>query len=91
MKLRDLGVVIVYLSAHFMFAQLTDVMHLNIPRSIDILFKLSIGLIFLSYQRVATFYLIVILSLGIISRFISLASFPAVIIAGWFYLYTRKE
>ena len=52
MKLRDLGIVILYMSAHLLFAQLSDVLFLPIPRILDIAYKLLISFFFLRIKKV---------------------------------------
>jgi len=91
MKLRDLGIVILYMSAHLLFAQLSEVLFLPIPRILDIAYKLLISFIFLRIQKVEMSYAVVIIALGLLTRSIFHGPYPWAIVAGWFYLYTRNN
>ena len=100
MKLRDLGIVIIYIILHLVSSgPMNYLLYLNntrdffdIPIALAVAtYKVIIAFIFLKVQKIELTYIIPIIGLALITRIVFHGPFPIGILAGWFYLYTRNN
>lgn len=101
MKLRDLGIVIMYMILHLVSSgPMNYLLYLNNTRdffdipialAVGTTYKVIIAFIFLKVQKIELTYIIPIIGLALITRIVFHGPFPIGILAGWFYLYTREN
>lgn len=101
MKLRDLGIVIMYIILHLVSSgPMNYLLYLNNTRdffdipialAVGTTYKVIIAFIFLKVQKIELTYIIPIIGLALITRIVFHGPFPIGILAGWFYLYTRNN
>lgn len=101
MKLRDLGIVIIYIILHLVSSgPMNYLLYLNNTRdffdipialAVGTTYKVIIAFIFLKVQKIELTYIIPIIGLALITRIVFHGPFPIGILAGWFYLYTRNN
>jgi len=101
MKLRDLGIVIIYIILHLVSSgPMNYLLYLNNTRdffdipialAVGTTYKVIIAFIFLKVQKIEFTYIIPIIGLALITRIVFHGPFPIGILAGWFYLYTRNN
>ena len=101
MKLRDLGIVIMYIILHLVSSgPMNYLLYLNNTRdffdipialAVGTTYKVIIAYIFLKVQKIELTYIIPIIGLALITRIVFHGPFPIGILAGWFYLYTRNN
>ena len=101
MKLRDFGIVIVYITLHLLSSgpmnyllyinQTRDFFDIPVALAIGTTYKVIIAFAFLKIQKVELIYILPIIGLALITRILFHGPFPVGILAEWFYLYTRKE
>ena len=101
MKLRDLGIVIMYIIFHLVSSgPMNYLLYLNNTRdffdipialAVGTTYKVIIAFIFLKVQKIELTYIIPIIGLALITRIVFHGPFPIGILAGWFYLYTRNN
>ena len=101
MKLRDLGIVIIYIILHLVSSgPMNYLLYLNNTRdffdipialAVGTTYKVIIAFLFLKVQKIELTYIIPIIGLALITRIVFHGPFPIGILAGWFYLYTRNN
>jgi hypothetical protein len=101
MKPRDLGIVIVYITLHLVSSgqqnyvlflnQTSDFFDIPIALAVGTTYKVILAVLFLKIQKIEFIYILPIIGLALITRIVFHGPFPIAIIAGWFYLYSRKE
>ena len=100
MKLRDFGIVIVYITLHLLSSmqmdylqfinQTRDFFDIPVALAIGTTYKVIIAFAFLKIQKVELIYILPIIGLALITRIVFHGPFPVGILAGWFFLYTRN-
>ena len=99
MKLRDIGIVIVYITLHLLSSgpmnyllfinQTRDFFDIPVALAVGTTYKVIIAFVFLKIQKVELIYILPIIGLALITRIVFHGPFPIGILAGWFFLYTR--
>ena len=99
MKLRDIGIVIVYITIHLLSSgpmnyllfinQTRDFFDIPVALAVGTTYKVIIAFVFLKIQKVELIYILPIIGLALITRIVFHGPFPIGILAGWFFLYTR--
>ena len=99
MKLRDIGIVIVYITLHLLSSgpmnyllfinQTRDLFDIPVALAVGTTYKVIIAFVFLKIQKVELIYILPIIGLALITRIVFHGPFPIGILAGWFFLYTR--
>jgi len=68
-----------------------DFFDIPIALAVGTTYKIILAVVFLKIQKIQLIYILPIIGLALITRIVFHGPFPIAIIAGWFYLYTRKE
>ena len=100
MKLRDFGIVVLYITLHLLSSwpmnyllfvnETKDFLDIPIALFIGTTYKIFIAYLFLRIQKVELIYILPIIGLALITRIIFHGPFPIGILAGWFFLFNRQ-